>query len=126
MTVQADLIEDMRFCTEAGLEYILTLDAAEQSGGTGAGFVPMELLLVALAGCIGMDVISILRKMCQDVMSYQVRVSRERASEHPMVFTEITVEHLVTGHGACDRAIGNALLRSRRNARQDRAPTPHL
>jgi putative redox protein len=109
MTARANLIEEMRFRAEAGSGYTLTLDAAEQSGGTGAGFVPMELLLVGLAGCTGMDVISILRKMRQDVTSYQVRVSGERASEHPMVFTDITVEHLVTGHGLSIEAVQRAI-----------------
>src|SRR5581483_6149816 len=47
----------------------------------------------------GMDVISILRKMRQPVTAYEVRVSGERAEEHPKVFTRITVEHVVTGYG---------------------------
>lgn len=109
MTAQADLAMGMRFRAQAGSGHTLTLDTAEHSGGTGAGFVPLELLLVGLAGCTGMDVISILRKMRQDVTSYQVRVSGERASEHPMVFTEITVEHLVTGHGLSIEAVQRAI-----------------
>jgi putative redox protein len=57
----------------------------------------MELLLVGLAGCTGMDVISILRKQRQQVTRYEVQVQAERAEHHPMVFTTITVKHIVTG-----------------------------
>jgi putative redox protein len=57
----------------------------------------MELLMAGLGGCTGMDVISILRKMRQDVTSYEVQVSGERAAEHPKIFTRILVEHVVRG-----------------------------
>jgi putative redox protein len=59
----------------------------------------METLLVALAGCTGMDVISLLRKMRQTVTGYEVRVSGVQADEHPRVYTSIDVEHVVTGIG---------------------------
>ena len=55
--------------------------------------------MAALGGCTGMDVISILRKMRQDVSSYEVRVSGARATEHPRIFTSIQVEHIVYGRG---------------------------
>jgi putative redox protein len=109
MTALARLETGMRFNAESGSGHRLTLDAAEHSGGQNAGFIPMELLLIGLAGCTGMDVISILRKRRLQVTGYEVRVEGIRAEEHPMVFTEITVEHVVTGHdipaGAVARAI---------------------
>ncbi len=58
----------------------------------------MELLLVGLAGCTRMDVTSILRKKRQQVTGYEVHVWGVRAEDHPMVFVEITVEHVVIGH----------------------------
>ena len=57
----------------------------------------MQMLLVSLAACTAMDVMSILRKMRQHVASYTVRVEGQRAEEHPKVFTHIQVEHIVTG-----------------------------
>ncbi|HCJ34755.1 MAG TPA: osmotically inducible protein OsmC, partial [Ktedonobacter sp.] len=98
MTVQSKLATGMRFEVEAGSGHHVTLDAAEHGGGHNEGFRPMELLLVGLAGCTGMDVISILRKKRQDVTAYEVHITGVRAEEHPMVFVEITVEHIVTGH----------------------------
>jgi putative redox protein len=58
---------------------------------------PMELQLVALGGCTAMDAISILRKMRQDVTSYEVRLTGERATEHPRVYTAIHVVHVLRG-----------------------------
>src|SRR5438309_1824069 len=84
MTAQATLEKGMHFDAVSGSGYHVTLDADEHGGGENKGFRPMELLLVGLAGCTGMDVISILRKKRQDVTGYQVHVQGVRAEEHPM------------------------------------------
>jgi len=109
MTAVAKLEMGMRFEGEASSGHSVLLDASENDGGQNAGFRPMELLLVGLAGCTGMDVISILRKKRQDVTGYQVLVQGRRAENHPMVFEDITVEHIITGrhldHEAVRRAI---------------------
>lgn len=109
MTVRSQLTEGMQFVAEAGSSHTVTLDAAEHAGGRGTGFVPMEMLLVGLAGCTGMDVIAILRKKHQQVTGYEVRVRGERAEDHPMVFTTITVEHIVTGHAVNPQAVARAI-----------------
>ena len=109
MTVQSKLATGMRFEVEAGSGHHVTLDAAEHGGGHNEGFRPMELLLVGLAGCTGMDVISILRKKRLDVTGYEVHVTGVRAEEHPMVFVEITVEHIVTGHRIQPEAVVRAI-----------------
>ncbi len=109
MTVQSKLATGMRFEVEAGSGHHVTLDAAEHSGGHNEGFRPMELLLVGLAGCTGMDVISILRKKRQLVTAYEVHVTGVRAEDHPMVFVEITVEHIVTGHRIQPEAVARAI-----------------
>jgi putative redox protein len=109
MTAVARLESGMRFDAEAGSGHHVTLDAAVQSSGTGAGFIPMELVLVGLAGCTGMDVISLLRKMRQEVTGYEVRVHGTRAEGHPMVFVQITVEHVITGHQVDPAAVRRAV-----------------
>src|SRR5450756_334545 len=109
MTVQSKLATGMRFEVEAGSGHHVTLDAAEHDGGHNEGFRPMELLLVGLAGCTGMDVISIMRKKRQDVTAYEVHITGVRAEEHPMVFVEITVEHIVTGHHIQPEAVARAI-----------------
>src|SRR5215470_3571140 len=108
MTARAILQTGVRFEAESGSGHHVTLDAAEHGGGENLGFRPMELLLIGLAGCTGMDVISILRKKRQDVSGYEVRVKGVRAEEHPMVFVEITVEHVIAGHAVQPEAVARA------------------
>ncbi len=69
----------------------------------------MEMLLVALATCAAMDVLSILRKKRQQITAYEVHVHGERTEEHPRVFVEITVEHIFTGHGIQPHAVERAI-----------------
>ncbi len=114
MTAQATLETGMRFQARAGSGHQVVLDADEHGGGQNTGFRPMELLLVGLAGCTGMDVISILRKKRQQVTSYEVRVEGIRADDHPMVFVEITVEHIVSGHHLQPEALARAIELSER------------
>ena len=69
----------------------------------------MELIVAGLAGCTGMDVISILQKMRQDVTAYEVRVNGVQAEEHPRVYTTVTVEHVVTGHNLDESKVQRAV-----------------
>ncbi len=109
LTAVAKLEAGMRFDAQATSGYHVTLDSREVSGGQGSGFSPMEMLLVGLAGCTGMDVLSILRKKRQDVTGYEVHVQGIRADTHPKVFIEIDVEHLVTGHNIQPAAVARAI-----------------
>jgi putative redox protein len=109
MTARARLVEGSQFAAEAGSGHSVTMDASVEHGGADLGFRPMELLLVGLAGCTAMDVISILRKKRQDVRDYVVVVHGTRAETHPMVFTEITVEHRVFGHEVDPEAVRRAI-----------------
>ena len=101
--------EGMAFAATPGSGHAITLDASVEDGGQDKGSRPMELLLLGLGGCTGMDVISILRKKRQDVTGYEVRVRGERASDYPMVFTHIVVEHVVRGHNLSAEAVRRAV-----------------
>lgn len=109
MTAQSKLAPGMRFEIETGSGHHITVDTAEHSGGHNEGSRPMELLLAGLAGCTGMDIISILRKQRQQVTDYEVHVTGTRAEQHPMVFVEITVEHIITGHHIQTEAVERAI-----------------
>lgn len=78
-------------------KFPVRMDAAPDVGGEGQGARPMELLLIALGGCTGMDVVSILKKMRQELTDYRIRVRGERAADHPRAYTHITVEHIIRG-----------------------------
>jgi len=94
----------------AGSGFTLPLGADPAVGGLNEGFRPLELLAVGLAGCTGMDVISILGKKRQPVAAFEVRVHADQAAEHPRVFTKVLIEYVVTGTGvereAVERAVG--------------------
>lgn len=69
----------------------------------------MEAVLVGLAGCTGMDVISMLRKMRQDVTRYEVKIRDRREDEHPRTFKEIEVLHIIHGRGVDPAAVERAV-----------------
>lgn len=97
MTARAQLVTNMRFDAESGSGHAIPLDEAEQNGGQNLGFRPMELFLIGLAGCTGMEVLSLLRRQGQQVTAYEIAVIGKCADGHPIVFTEIIVEHTLTG-----------------------------
>jgi putative redox protein len=70
---------------------------------------PSELLLAALCGCAGMDVISILRKKRQHVTAYTVGARGEQRDSHPRTFATIEVEHRFHGEALDDVAIARAI-----------------
>ncbi len=113
MTAHVRLETGMRMDAQAGSGHHVPLDAEEHAGGHNAGFRPMELLLVSLAGCTGMDVISILRKKRQQITAYEVHVEGIRAEEDPKVFVEITVDYLITGHQIRPEAVERAIQLSK-------------
>jgi putative redox protein len=69
------------------------------SGGdtSGSGPSPMQAVLLALAACTGMDVVSILAKMRQPLRGLRVEVTAERRDEHPRVFTAIELVFRLEG-----------------------------
>ena len=97
--------DDMRFEAVVGSGHTIVMDNG--AGDTGAR--PSELLGVALAGCTGMDVISILRKKRQAVSRYEVRVTGTQVADHPHNFTRFDVVHVVEGEGIDPAAVGRAI-----------------
>ena len=79
------------------------------SGSTATAPDPVHHLLAAVAACEAMDVISLMRKKRQSVTAYEVRMSAERATEHPRRFTSIALMHRMTGHALSPAAIEDAL-----------------
>lgn len=71
--------------------HTIALDANAEFGGANSGPRPKPLMLTALAGCTGMDVISLLRKMKQPVSYFNIEVEAKLADEHPKTYTEISL-----------------------------------
>ena len=89
--------------TPSGHEIIM--DAAEEVGGQNSGARPTELLLHAVAGCTGMDIISILKKMRLDPSSFHMEVKGDRAEDHPKRFTDIHIHYAFEGDLPEDKVI---------------------
>ncbi|MEZ5053387.1 MAG: OsmC family protein [Chitinophagales bacterium] len=77
---------------------VVHMDGSPEIGGEDLGARPMQLVLMALGGCTSMDVLSMLKKMREDVKSYKVTVDAERATEHPMVFTKAHIHYVLQGN----------------------------
>ncbi len=90
--------------------HALVMDGDRQRN-TGPG--PMELLLVALGGCSGSDVVGILKKKRQQLTGLRIELAGERAPEPPKVWTKIRIHFIVTGKGIEPRAVEHAIELSR-------------
>lgn len=102
----------------------LQLNATADTGGNiplasdldkgAAGFRPMELMALSLAGCTAMDVLSILQKKRQDLVDFEVRVHTEKADDYPKVWTSAVVEYVITGRNIDPKAVERAMELSRK------------
>ncbi|HVG18505.1 MAG TPA: OsmC family protein [Blastocatellia bacterium] len=70
---------------------------------------PMELLLIAIGGCTGADVQSILEKKRQRITRYDIEIRGERRAEHPRIYTSIEVIHYLRGHDIDPKAVAHAV-----------------
>lgn len=88
----------------------IVMDARKEFAGDASGIRPVELVLHALAGCTGMDVISILEKKRQDVRGLEVVVKgMPRTDDYPKIYTDIEVEYVVTGYDVSEEAVRRAI-----------------
>ncbi|QBD83797.1 OsmC family peroxiredoxin [Ktedonosporobacter rubrisoli] len=108
MAVQATLGSGASFAIETSSGHSITLDLDREHGGANIGPSPMEVILVGLAGCVGMSMMSLLAKR-QQITAYKISVRGERAASHPQVFKHITVEHIFTGHNIQSAKVQRAL-----------------
>lgn len=94
--INLDFLGGMAFETELN-GHKLYLDATDEVGGKNTGPRPKGLMMVALAGCTGMDVVSILRKMRVEYDGLKIEVEGDLADEHPKKFTGMKVIYKFKG-----------------------------
>ena len=70
---------------------------------------PMELLLLALGSCTGVDVAGILKKKRQDVTDYRIEMRGTRREAHPRRYDKIEVHHIVTGRNISEHSVAQAI-----------------
>jgi putative redox protein len=88
------------------------MDADLDSGGTDKGFRPTKLLMFALAGCTGMDVISILKKKHAQVTGFEINIQAESNDEYPKKFHTMHVEYVLHGKDLLEEDVKRAILLS--------------
>lgn len=99
----------MQFLAEADSGHALVLDGPPDLGGRNTGVRPMEMILMGLGGCTGVDVVHILKKSRQAVEDVEVKLSAERADTDPKVFTKIHVHFLVKGDALNPKHVARAV-----------------
>ncbi len=99
----------LRLVGEAGGPAIVVDHAMPDEDREDSGPHPMQLVLIGLCGCTGMDVISILKKKRQSLTGLEVRATAERAEDRPRVYTEIHLEFVVTGEDVDPHAVERSI-----------------
>jgi len=108
--VEAELkwTDGLQFVGRAGESPALVIDS--RAGGSGPG--PMQLVLVGIAGCTAMDVVTILQERRVNLAGLEINIRGERAEEHPRRYTAIGIEYIVTGTGIEPRDVEIAITLS--------------
>jgi putative redox protein len=105
--------DGMTFLAETGSNHLLTMDGAPEGGGRNLAPRPIEVVLAGTGGCTAYDVVAILRKSRQEVTGCEVRLSAERASADPKVFTKIHMHFVVRGRNLKRNLVEQAIRLSR-------------
>jgi putative redox protein len=109
LTAKVKWAGGLEFVGESGTGHAIVLDAGMEVGGQNLGMRPMELLLVGLGGCSGMDIASILEKKRQNVAGIEATVKGRTADDYPKKFTGIEIEFTVTGKDLSEDAVKRAV-----------------
>lgn len=96
-TAKVSWVDGALFVAEAGSGHTFTMDGSAEVGGRNLGARPMEVMLIGMGGCTAIDVVSMLKKQRQDIRGVEVSLVGERASEHPMVYTDVKLVYTVRG-----------------------------
>ena len=109
MKIKVSWAGEALFVGESTTGHKVLMDGPTAGGGHDLGPRPMEMLLLGTGACSSYDVISILKKARQDVVSCEVEVSSERAKTEPKVFTDIHIHFKVTGKDLKEKHVDRAV-----------------
>lgn len=90
-------LEGITFAGKTNSNNWVMMDGPADFGGSGAAIRPKELLLLALGGCTGSDVASILQKKRIKLDGFEMNIEADMTEEHPKVYTKINVEYVFYG-----------------------------
>lgn len=105
--VDVTWVQDLQFVGTDSTKHSIVLSGSDADNGT--GMKPSELLLLALAGCTGYDVVNILRKKRQKLTGLRVSVDSEQAADPPWTFQKMHIHYEFTGRGLSPKAVEQAI-----------------
>ena len=97
MNISVKWIDGMLMVGKSDSGHAIVMDGPPEIGGGNLGVRPMEMLLLGMAGCTMIDVVSTLEKMRENLSDCQTKVSADRGTEYPKVFTNIHVHFILRG-----------------------------
>ena len=112
MNVSVNWVDGMLMVGKSHSGHSITMDGPPEIGGNNLGVRPMEMLLLGVAGCTMIDVVTTLKKMRQDLTNFETKLSAERADEHPKVFTDIHIQFIVKGQDLDPKKVEKAITLS--------------
>ncbi len=87
----------------------VVMDAKPEVGGQDKGPSPKKLMLSSMTGCTAMDVISLVKKMRQDVTDFQIEAEARQTEEHPKHYDQIHLTYKFKGNDLDESKIKKAV-----------------
>ncbi len=112
MKASLNKIGPIAFEATADSGHSVIMDGSPDHGGTNMGSRPMEMILMGLGGCSGIDVSLILQKSRQQVSDCRIEIEGQRADAVPAVFTDIHVHYTITGKQPDPKKVARAVALS--------------
>ena len=112
MNISVNWVDGMLMVGKSHSGHSITMDGPPEIGGDNLGVRPMEMLLLGVAGCTMIDVVTTLKKMRQDLTNCETKLSAERADEHPKVFTNIHIQFILNGQDLDPKKVEKAITLS--------------
>ncbi|WP_369048381.1 OsmC family protein [Tenacibaculum sp. UWU-22] len=104
--------KDMVFESDNPNGHKIQIDASEENGGTDNGLSPKALMLSSLAGCSGLDVVSLLKKMRVEIDNFTIEITGELTEEHPKYYHAVKVDYHFYGHELDEKKVEKAVTLS--------------
>ena len=112
MNISVNWVDGMLMVGKSHSGHSITMDGPPEIGGDNLGVRPMEMLLLGVAGCTMIDVVTTLKKMRQELTHCETKVNAERAADHPKVFTDIHIQFIVKGQDLDPKKVEKAITLS--------------
>ena len=109
MNISVNWVDGMLMVGKSHSGHSITIDGPSEIGGENLGVRPMEMLLLGVAGCTMIDVVTTLKKMRQDLSHLETKVNAERADNHPKVFTDIHIQFELKGKDLDSKKVKKAI-----------------